>query len=513
MPKAKKQISVRVTTTNKKTKGRGASAPRTKNSMRSVIKNISSAVGGMTLGPMGARIGAQAGAYIARIMGQGDYKVNSNTLLTNTGPPSFATNGDDVIVKHRELVKDVTSSINFFNSSYLINPGNNVLFPWLSQIAKSFEEYEFLGLIVEYKSTSGSAIASTNNALGSVVISTDYNCENANAASKRAMETMEFSTSAGTDTTFIHPVECAKTRNVLPRQYVTSAVSTDNVPGDPRFYYLGNLQVATVGQQQSDVNIGELWVSYQVRLSRPVSFGLVTTELENDVVPSAHISYLLGNADAPQTEEIVRGREVFHDATLPPHVPFYGPRFRHEYSSEIAAPAYLFECLPQGEYLISCRWNAQGMSASLLEFKSNWDVINSLYPNSLTTSLNDSIFNNVARSSAVTLFDPVGYLSGEWNASASIRVYWKPSLWKETDASFPYVVCPIFHLTGSGKLTCDVSWSYISPLDSSSKTYESKKSSKEELKETPLEPAQPRLITIGNGGVDYEYVPTPRKKL
>lgn len=242
----------------------------------SFIKDVGSSLGSFIAGPVGAKVGGKAASYISRIMGQGDYKINENTLVVGNNIPSFSTNGDDVIIRHRELVKDVVGSVAFTNTGYLINPGNTILFPWLSKIAALFQEYKFHGLVFEYKSTSGSAIASTNNALGAVIMATDYDSMDSIYTTKRSMENTEFATSGTTMDSFIHPIECDSSRNVLGKQYVSTSSTITLAQDDPRFYYQGIFQFATGGQQAA-VTIGELWVSYQVRLSRP-TFDFVSLE-------------------------------------------------------------------------------------------------------------------------------------------------------------------------------------------------------------------------------------------
>jgi hypothetical protein len=65
----------------------------------------------------------------------------------------------------------------------------------------------------------------------------------------------------------IHGVECARRENVLDGLYTR----TGGVPSgqDQRFYDLGQFQLATVGFQAASVNIGELWVVYEMRLRKP----------------------------------------------------------------------------------------------------------------------------------------------------------------------------------------------------------------------------------------------------
>jgi len=154
----------------------------------------------------------------------------------------------------------------FTNFNLNLNPGLSSTFPWLSTVASSYEEYEFLGLIFEFKSTSAVAVNSTNTALGVVIMATDYDSLDANFVSKQQMEAQQFTTSSVPSQSFMHGIECRARANVLSSLYTCAGV----VPAgaDQRFYDLGNFQLAVSGMQAASV-IGELWVSYHVLLRKP----------------------------------------------------------------------------------------------------------------------------------------------------------------------------------------------------------------------------------------------------
>lgn len=227
---------------------------------------VGSSLGALLPFPAAARLGGEAGAYLGKITGLGDYKISHNTLTTDQGPPLFG-NQRSVRIQHREFVGFVTSSVLFRNDSYQLNPGNTVTFPWLSGVARNFEEYSFHGAVMEYKATSATAIGSTNTSLGVVVLSTNYNVKESLYDSRVAAEQAIFTVSTVPSSSAIHPIECAPNRTVLERRFVQQGVETDNE--DLRFQDWGNFQVITEGQQLADVELGELWVSYDVVLYKP----------------------------------------------------------------------------------------------------------------------------------------------------------------------------------------------------------------------------------------------------
>lgn len=243
---------------------RAKSAPRTR-SAAGMASTIGSTVGGLLSGPMGAKVGSSAGKLFSKITGFGDYKVSSNSILMGTDPPQFGTAGRGTLVKHREYIQDISGSTAFVNTSFPINPGLYQSFPWLASVAANYEEYAIRGMVFEFKSTSATALNSTNTALGTVIMSTNYNAYRPAFATKSEMENHEFCTSAKPSDSFTHPIECAVNENPLTVLYVRQGTVGD---GDIRMYDLGNFQIATAGMQ-AVATIGELWVTYDVELLKP----------------------------------------------------------------------------------------------------------------------------------------------------------------------------------------------------------------------------------------------------
>jgi len=194
----------------------------------------------------------------------GDYKIESNNMLTPNGVPTFGESKHTVRIRHREYLTDIQGSVGFSVQSFNINPGLVFSFPWLSNVAYAYQQYKFKGLLFEYVSTSGDAIAAANNALGSVVMSTQYNATLPNFQSKAEMEQYEYSCSTKPSCSLIHPIECDPQFNPLQHLYIRAGNNTN----DLRLYDLGIFQIATQGQQVA-TTIGELWVTYDVELYKP----------------------------------------------------------------------------------------------------------------------------------------------------------------------------------------------------------------------------------------------------
>jgi len=237
-------------------------------------------IGGGALGgylgnaSLGGAAGTSLGAMVSRWLGQGDYTLNSNSLVArfkSSGDiPNMHSNNQSIVVRHKEYVTDVLSSTAFASfAQYPLNPGLSTSFPWLSGIAQQFQEYTWKGIIYEFISTSGDVVASSNTALGSVMMVTSYRATAPPFTNKVQLLNEFFASDAKPSESFCHPIECNPKENPYNVQYVRGAA----VPAgeDQKTYDLGVMTVATMGMQAASVDIGELWVSYEVELRKPVS--------------------------------------------------------------------------------------------------------------------------------------------------------------------------------------------------------------------------------------------------
>ena len=234
---------------------------------------IGTALGGPAGGALGGLLGRGAGAVLSKIMGHGDYAVSNapavtaNSLLVNASNiPQFGTGKVAVNFKHREFIGDVFSSSTpgaFTINSYPINPGIQTSFPWLAGVVgANFQQYRINGMTYEYRSMSSDALNSTNTALGSVIMATDYDSADSVFGNKQEMENTEYGVSCKPSVNMLHAIECSRTQTPVSELYIRAF----NVPSgkDIRMYDLGRFSIATVGFQGTNVNCGELWCTYDI---------------------------------------------------------------------------------------------------------------------------------------------------------------------------------------------------------------------------------------------------------
>jgi len=218
--------------------------------------------------------GSVLGHGIGRILGSGDYEtgpmVKQNVLVNSTEVPQFQDIGRANVIAHREYIGDLITSPTpgaFLNRTFSINPGQLETFPWLSTIAQNYEQYKIHGMVFYFKTTSGESVASTNTALGTVIMATDYNVNAVPYASKSEMENSQFAQSLKPSISAMHGVECAPSELPLKNYYVrTGAIGASD---SLKWYDTANFQIATQGFQAASVNIGEIWVTYIVEFFKP----------------------------------------------------------------------------------------------------------------------------------------------------------------------------------------------------------------------------------------------------
>ena len=263
-------------------------------------------LGGMTkipgLSQAGAHLGSMAEDKImSLIKGRGAY---TNSLITMGGPtegvPSFQSAGDEtgaLRITHREYVTDIygnplvsgstTMSTPFELQAFSLNPGLEKTFPWLSQIAANYEEYEMGQLIFTFRSTTSDIGSSSNGQVGTVVMCTNYNAAAPVFTEKKTMMEYDAASSCKTTEPMMHGIECdPRKKSGSEGKYVrTNPVLVNE---DLKSYDHGTFQLAISGSPAGFANqsIGELWVSYTVILRKPKFYTTLGLSISRDVFVS-----------------------------------------------------------------------------------------------------------------------------------------------------------------------------------------------------------------------------------
>jgi hypothetical protein len=224
----------------------------------------------------GGAIGSSLGASLSKWLGSGDYSVSRNTLVQRaaSGVPVMHSTGQTTTIRHRELVMQVTGSVAFtVQNSIVLNPGLNASFPWLAGIAQQYQEYEWKGLVFHFVPTSGSAVSASSAALGTVMLQTSYRSNDSAPTNKVSMLNEYWANEVVPFDCMAHPIECDPKENPFNIHYVRAGTIPS---GDQLLYDMGVTYVATQGQQSAYV-VGDLWVTYEVELKKPIVSSNVTS--------------------------------------------------------------------------------------------------------------------------------------------------------------------------------------------------------------------------------------------
>lgn len=233
----------------------------------------------------GPRLAMMAG--MGRYYGRGAYSQNSNSLCGGNMEtvPRMSSASDEtgaLTICRKEYITDISGSSAFTNQNWYINAANPVLFPWLAQTAQNYDIYEFVQLIFEYKSVT-SVLSTTATQVGTIMMACEYNVSLAPFNTKQSMLEYDSAVSSQINENSILGIECdprknASISNVL---YTSTAQTTTGLVEDPKTLFLGLFQLATNQCVNTTGEIGELWVSYTVRLRKPKLF---TALLKNQMI-------------------------------------------------------------------------------------------------------------------------------------------------------------------------------------------------------------------------------------
>lgn len=223
------------------------------------------------------------GSRMSRLVGRGDYTIAGdqtvvNSLMKGTGMSSYSSFGGDcagMVLEHREFIADLSTGLVVpddpdastfpFNIQVIeMNPGIIASFPWLAQIALNYEEYQFMGLVIEFVSTTSPY--NSSSAMGEIIITSQDNVTAPEYTTRSQLFNSEMSTAGRLDKNLMYGIE---TKNpAVPWYQVRSGPSSTpmNLTDLVKVYIATN--VANSFPQQSI--LGEVWVTYRVRFRGPI---------------------------------------------------------------------------------------------------------------------------------------------------------------------------------------------------------------------------------------------------
>lgn len=221
--------------------------------------------------------------FMKMFLGEGSYKIRGNSFMLGGTIPPLSSDGTRAAGReqHEDFIGFVVSSAStipggstaFALQNFILQPGLEGTFPWLSQIAPAYQEYDILGMVFAYKSLSGSATGA-NTSLGQVIIATNYDATAPNYTSSKDMLNSEFASSAAPSVDFLHMIECDPHQSPLVELRVRSGAIPSG--SDGKFYDFANVQVATQGCQTASQQLGMLYATYDVQFYKTILNGVVS---------------------------------------------------------------------------------------------------------------------------------------------------------------------------------------------------------------------------------------------
>lgn len=219
---------------------------------------------------------AAVGEGVSKYLGRGAYR-SANGLIkgSKSTMPRMRNIKDEtgtLVVTHRERLMDVfaPNDSGFHQDTFIVSPGIEKTFPWLSQIAANYEEYELVQCVFEYDGHSLVGINDTLEVQGSLIMATQMNVKDKPFRDRHEMERFPHASKCAQHGSMAHGVECD------PRKISGDGHKYIRLGGlakdeDVRDYDHAKF---TIGQYNTPTElygkeIGQLFVYYTVKLIKP----------------------------------------------------------------------------------------------------------------------------------------------------------------------------------------------------------------------------------------------------
>jgi hypothetical protein len=176
------------------------------------------------------------------------------------------------VVSHRERLSDVFAPADsgFHQDVFTVSPGIEKTFPWLSQIAANYEEYELMQCVFEYDGHSLVGINDTLEVQGSLCMATQMNVKDKAFRDRHEMERFPHASKCAQHGSMAHGVECDPRKITGDgHRYIRMgglAKDEDARDFDHAKFTLGQYNTPT---ELFGKEIGQLFVFYTVKLIKP----------------------------------------------------------------------------------------------------------------------------------------------------------------------------------------------------------------------------------------------------
>lgn len=219
---------------------------------------------------------SSASNYVGRGMYSGGAS-KKNGLISGSAStmPRMRNLNDEtgtLVVSHRERLSDVFAPADsgFHQDVFTVSPGIEKTFPWLSQIAANYEEYELMQCVFEYDGHSLVGINDTLEVQGSLCMATQMNVKDKAFRDRHEMERFPHASKCAQHGSMAHGVECDPRKITGDgHRYIRMgglAKDEDARDFDHAKFTLGQYNTPT---ELFGKEIGQLFVFYTVKLIKP----------------------------------------------------------------------------------------------------------------------------------------------------------------------------------------------------------------------------------------------------
>lgn len=272
-----------------------------------IPRALGGGIGLLTGGADAARKGWETGAGISKTLGLGKYRMMRGRGAYETGgaagsnvggvtiaaPVPLMHSGEDHIrCVRREYLGDVFTSASagaFSLTSFKINPAEFNFLPWGASIFSNFSEYEIVGMLFHFESSSSAYTTSTT--LGTYTMSAEYDPAATDPANRLDMDLLSGSVTRKIDECSDFFFECDPKQTVLPHKFMRIGDQPANT--DIRLYDSGKFYIATQGCAAS-VNIGSLYVSYDIMAYKPRNGSNATADFAHYAMDGVDTGHYFG---------------------------------------------------------------------------------------------------------------------------------------------------------------------------------------------------------------------------
>jgi len=197
----------------------------------------------------------------------------SNTRITKSSQAKFTSNGNSLTVRHREYINPVdlnnallerTTAIGNTYAKrepfrYNINPADGATFPWLSNVAARFEKYKFKSLTFSYQPTCPTTTA------GGIGLAIIYDAADDIPNNRTELFNAESCVRAAVYDSLTLPCKKIHLNKLLHTRDLHHGLVDANELRTSDVGYM----IAAVYNISSDIQFGDLYVSYEVEFSGP----------------------------------------------------------------------------------------------------------------------------------------------------------------------------------------------------------------------------------------------------